>query len=217
MNQKIPLCLLSMFFMALIVVSCGSIPRRPLPEKAVVERPIIERPLAPEHIMGKGQIPQEKLARFLEQNNPEAERDFIQRLAGYYIEESAAEGVNYDVAFVQMCLETGFLRYGGLVTPDMNNFCGLGSTGIPDAYGYPERGLIFPEPRTGVRAHIQHLQAYADVVPLSNQLVDPRYGYVRRGSSPTIHGLAGTWAADRAYSEKLAAILERLYNFAYVE
>ena len=36
------------------------------------------------------------------------------------------KGSNSDVAFAQMCLETGFLRFGGLVTMDMNNFCGLG-------------------------------------------------------------------------------------------
>ena len=28
-----------------------------------------------------------------------------------------------------MCLETGFLRFGGLVSEEMNNFCGLGSIG----------------------------------------------------------------------------------------
>jgi hypothetical protein len=124
------------------------------------------------------------------------------------VEESYAEGVNHDTAFAQMCLETGFLRYGGLVSPDMNNFCGLGSTGP----GHP--GEIFPDPRTGVRAHIQHLKAYASEEPLNGTLVDPRYRYVKYGSSPAIDGLAGTWAADPKYAEKITAILERLYEFS---
>jgi hypothetical protein len=123
------------------------------------------------------------------------------------VEEAAAEGVNHDVAFAQMCLETGFLRFGGLVTVDMNNFCGLGSIGP----GQP--GERFPSPRIGVRAHIQHLKVYATGEPLNRELVDPRYRYVRPGSSPSIKGLAGTWAADKLYADKITSLLERLYVF----
>jgi hypothetical protein len=183
----------------------------PVPEAApaVPEKGIPERPEPPEHIMGKGMVSQEKLALFLLINNSGAGDDFVHALSGYYIEEAAAEGVNHDTAFAQMCLETGFLRYGGLVTPDMNNFCGLGAIG-------PEQpGLAFPDPRSGVRAHIQHLKAYATAEPLNQELIDPRYRYVKLGSSPTIHGLAGTWAADRAYSGKIASILKRLYEFSF--
>ena len=171
--------------------------------------PIPVKPEPPEDIMGKGLVSGEKLAAFLLWNNVFADTDFVDALSGLYVEEAAVEGVNHDVAFAQMCLETGFLRYGGLVTPDMNNFCGLGAIG-------PEQpGHAFPDPRTGVRAHIQHLKAYASADPLNQELVDPRYRYVRLGSSPTIYGLAGTWAADRLYSEKIAGILQRLYDSAF--
>jgi hypothetical protein len=148
------------------------------------------------------------MALFLEQNNPLADKDFVRTLAGLYVEEAAFEGVNHDTAFAQMCLETGFLRYGELVTPEMNNFCGLG------AIGPEQRGEVFPDPRTGVRAHIQHLKAYATEEPLKGVLVDPRYRWVRYGSSPTIHGLSGTWASDKAYSGKIGSILRRLYDFS---
>ena len=159
--------------------------------------------------MGEGKISSEQLARFLEGNNPGADKFFTGSLAAYYVEEAAVEGVNHDVAFAQMCLETGFLRYGGLVNPGMNNFCGLGSTG-------PENpGEIFSEPRIGVRAHIQHLKAYATVSPLNQTLVDPRYRWVRYGSSPEIGGLAGTWAMDRAYGDKIRTILARLYQSVF--
>ncbi|GHV64678.1 lipoprotein [Spirochaetia bacterium] len=156
-------------------------------------------------------IPQDKLALFLESINPEAEENFVGNLAAYYREEADAEGVNHDIAFAQMCLETGFLRYGNLVTADMNNFCGLG------AIGPGQNGERFPEPRIGVRAHIQHLKAYATDAPLKQDLVDPRYRWVRYGSAPTIHGLAGSWATDRSYAEKITAILEKLYRFVYQE
>jgi hypothetical protein len=180
-----------------------------VPEKAVVERP---KP--PEEIMGKGIAAGEKLALFLLLNNAKVDSGFAQTLASIYIEEAAAEGVNHDVAFAQMCLETGSLNYGGLVTPDMNNFCGLGSTGAPGPNG-PEKGAVFPDPRTGVRAHIQHLKAYATREPLNQELVDPRYSYVRLGIAPTIHGLTGRWAMDVAYGKKIAAILKQMYEFSF--
>jgi hypothetical protein len=117
--------------------------------------------------------------------------------------------VNYEIAFAQMCLETGFLRFGGLVRPEMNNFCGLGALG-------PEQpGERFDSPKTGIRAHIQHLKAYATGEPLNQALVDPRYRWVRKGAAPEISGLAGSWAADPAYAEKIRAILKRLYAFSW--
>ncbi|MDR0487762.1 MAG: glucosaminidase domain-containing protein, partial [Treponema sp.] len=135
--------------------------------------------------------------------------DYVRALAGFYIDEAAKEGINHDVAFAQMCLETGFLSYGGLVKPEWNNFCGLGAIG-------PEQpGEIFPEPRIGVRAHIQHLKAYATEEPLNGALVDPRYKWVRKGSSPGIDGLSGTWAADKSYSVKIKSILHNLYDFSF--
>jgi hypothetical protein len=107
-----------------------------------------------------------------------------------------------------MCLETGFLSFGGLVKPEMNNFCGLG------AINAEQPGERFPDQATGVRAHIQHLKAYATKEPLNQELVDPRYFYVRAGSSPLIKGLAGTWARDPRYAEKITGMLERLYRFS---
>ena len=179
------------------------------PEMSVIPPIGQDRVPVPELIMGRGIVLPKEMAAFLLESNPGVETAFIEELAYIYTEESAIEGVNSDVAFAQMCLETGFLRYGGLVTPDMNNFCGLG------AIGPVERGLSFPNPRTGVRAHIQHLKAYASEEPLKQLLIDPRFHYVRRGSSPAITGLAGTWAADPAYAEKIHRILERLYSFYY--
>ena len=178
----------------------------PEPESVVVPP---EKPPVPGEILGKGLVQPADMAAFLLGANPDADRDFVADLARLYQEEAGIEGVNHDTAFAQMILETGYLRYGGLVTPDMNNFCGLGAIG-------PEQpGHNFPDPRTGVRAHIQHLKAYAAEEPLKQELVDPRFRYVKRGSSPAIYGLAGTWAADKLYSEKIAGILQRLYDYSF--
>jgi hypothetical protein len=183
----------------------GRLPPEPAPPP---ERPVPEVPL---HILGEGLVPADTLARFLGEMNPQADKAQAERLAAFYTEEAAAEGVNHDIAFAQMCLETGFLRYGGLVSPDMNNFCGLGAIGLT------QPGERFPEPRIGVRAHIQHLKAYATDRPLNGELVDPRYRWVRYGSAPTIKGLSGTWAADREYGDKIENILERLYRYSYAD
>jgi len=160
----------------------------------------------PELIMGRGAMSVSRLVAFFLENNPDADEARVARLAALYVEEAAVEGVNADVAFVQMCLETGFLRFGGLVSPEQNNFCGLGATGP----GQP--GLFFPDERTGVRAHIQHLKAYGSTEPLIGVSVDPRYAYVTpKGKAPDIQGLAGTWAADPLYGDKLATLLSALY------
>jgi len=196
-----------------LVFSCTGTPQ-PEPEYVIFE-PVIESGGAaldnqpPELIMGRGMVTAEKLSLFLMKNNQSADADYVRRLAGMYLHESVIEGVNHDVAFAQMCLETGFLQFNGLVKPEWNNFCGLGAIG-------PEQpGLKFPNTRIGVRAHVQHLKAYATDKPISGILVDPRYKYVRKGSSPDIHGLSGTWAADKSYSVKISDILQRLYDFSF--
>jgi hypothetical protein len=203
------LCCGALFFSCSTVPAGRSRPPVEIPENPTIplppERPVPEIPL---QILGSGLVPADTLAMFLGEINPQADKGQVEQLAAFYAEEAAAEGVNHDIAFAQMCLETGFLRYGGLVTPDMNNFCGLG------AIGPAQPGERFPEPRIGVRAHIQHLKAYATDSPLNQELVDPRYRWVRYGSAPTIRGLAGTWAVDREYGDKLESILERLYRYA---
>ena len=208
----IPITIIGLFY------SCAALPPAnktkppktlPMEQAELPPEAIPVRPEPSENIMGKGKVSGENLALFLEQNNPKIDSIYIRELAHFYIEEAAAEGVNHDIAFAQMCLETGFLKFGNLVQPTQNNFCGLGAIGP----GQP--GHTFPDPRTGVRAHVQHLQAYATEDPLNGILIDPRYKYVRRGSSPTIHGLSGTWAADKSYGTKIGTILVRLYDFTF--
>jgi len=168
---------------------------------------IEDLPRTPIFIMGKGKADPEILISFLLSENNNADREFVETLAGLYIAEAETEGINHDIAFAQMCLETGFLRFGGLVVSEMNNFCGLGSIGP----GQP--GEWFPSVELGVRAHIQHLKAYASDQPLRGELADPRYYLVRKGSSPAVQGLSGSWAADKLYAEKIELILKRLYQF----
>jgi len=129
--------------------------------------------------------------------NPRVKPQSIDYIARVYVEEAAREGVNHDIAFVQMCHETRFLTYGNQVKKHQHNYCGLGATDDGSC------GASFSSVVIGVRAHIQHLKAYGSVYPLRARVVDPRFKYVKRGSAPTIDHLAGTWASDRKYGIKL--------------
>lgn len=176
---------------AVILFSCRTVP---------VRRVSISRSLT-----GTAVLTDKQLVSFFMANNPEADRAQVVRLAGYYIQEARMEEINSDVAFAQMCLETGFLRFGGLVTPDMHNYCGLG------AIDADHPGDSFATEREGVRAHIQHLNAYGDTDAPVNPVVDKRAKWVvPRGKAPTVFELAGTWAADKLYGRKLDTMLSRM-------
>jgi len=157
------------------------------------------------YIMDQGQSSASDFSAMILFYNPNLEIEKAEILARTYIYEAQKEGVNQDIAFVQMCLETGFLTFTGSVKPDQNNFCGLG------AVSKHESGLYFPDMQTGVRAHIQHLKAYASNNDLYHELVDSRFRYVKRGSAPTIYDLPGKWAADKDYAIKLEDLLARLF------
>ena len=163
-------------------------------------------------ILDQGQLSAEQLASFFMSRNPEADRAHITQFAQYYIDEAATEGINSDAAFAQMCLETGFLKFGGLVQPEFHNYCGLG------AMDADHPGEQFETEELGVRAHIQHLQAYAtkEETQLNGELIDPRYNWVHKTKYiETIFELTGTWATDPHYGEKIDGLLTAMENFSY--
>lgn len=158
-------------------------------------------------IMAPGMITSSELASFFMKQNPEANKEEVEELAQFYVYEGLQEGVNYSLAFCQMCLETGFLRFGNLVTPQMHNYCGLG------AMDQEHPGESFATMQLGVRAHIQHLQAYGttEEQKLKQELVDPRYNWVHKTKYiQDLWGLSGSWATDPEYSNKIESIMCKL-------
>ncbi|MBD2677502.1 MULTISPECIES: N-acetylmuramoyl-L-alanine amidase [Nostoc] len=160
-----------------------------------------------ERVMSNGNTSEVQLQLFLRNNNENALVKFPD-ISKLYREEAGIEGVNYDIAFCQMCVETGFLRFGGDIKPEQNNFAGLGTIG-----GGSE-AASFPSARIGVRAHVQHLKAYASLEPLVQEVVDPRFRFVTRGIAPLIDQLSGRWSADLDYGTRITAMLKRLYESA---
>ena len=162
-------------------------------------------------VMGSASVDAARLARWFRTRQPQPAGSYsatvpVDTLARYYVEEGAAEGVKGDVAFVQAVVETGWFRFGGSVPAWKNNFAGLGAT---DSSPAP---ASFPDARTGVRAQIQHLRAYADagatscaVPPLHRGCVYPRFNLVApKGKAPTWNQMGnGNWASSTTYASSI--------------
>ena len=154
-------------------------------------------------------------------------RTYIQRInpaapdiAALYIAEGEKEGIRGDIAFAQSCLETGNFKFTGgtAVTIDQNNFCGMGvvQMGV--------KGNSYATPQEGIRAQLQHLKAYANDLPLVNQLVTPtvgeaRFRFVQRGVAPFVEWLGAQenpqgrgWAMGAGYGAKILRILNAIIN-----
>ncbi|PZO35386.1 MAG: cell wall hydrolase [Pseudanabaena frigida] len=164
-----------------------------------------------DRIMGVGNASEVQLLMFLKNNNESALTNYGD-LPRLYREEAEVEGINHDIAFCQMCVETGFLRFGRGVAPEQNNFASLGDAIANSANN--ASGAIFDDQRTGVRAHIQHLKAYASTAPLFQPVVAPRFHLVARGIAPVLSQLTGRWAIDPLYDRKILALIRRLYESA---
>ena len=164
-------------------------------------------------IMGKSQASIEQMRTYIKEVNPQVP-DSVVKMIPLYIAEGTVEGVRGDIAFAQSCLETGdFTFFNSAVTFNQNNFCGLGvtKTGM--------KGNSFKTPAEGIRAQIQHLQAYASTDKLQNRCVDPRYTYVNRGCAEYVEHL-GThenpksqgWASGQNYGQKIINILNSILS-----
>ncbi len=158
-----------------------------------------------DRIMDHGKTTELQLMMFLKTNNELSIKDFPE-IGKLYREESAIEGVDYDIAFSQMCLETNFLRFGTLIKPSQNNFAGMGTPG-----GGPE-GASFASARLGVRAHVQLLKAYASTEPLVQESVNPRFRFITRGIAPLVGQLSGRWQPPTDYGDRILGIVRRLYE-----
>lgn len=168
-------------------------------------------------IMGKSDVTVQEMVDYFEQSGEkypseelsEGGADTIETFCQMYYDEAVAEGVRPEVAFAQTMKETGFLQYGGDASIEQFNFAGLGTTGG----GVP--GNSYPDVRTGIRAQIQHLKAYATSDPLIQECVDDRYEYVKKGSAPYVEWLGqqenpeGTgWATGENYGYDIVGMIE---------
>ena len=137
----------------------------------------------------------------------------LQEFCQIYYEEAKAEGVRAEVAFAQAMKETGWLQYGGIVKIEQFNFAGIGAV---DGNAEGECAS-FKDVRTGVRAQIQHLKAYASTETLNNPCVDPRFELVKRGVAPYVEWLGigenpsgAGWASAANYGRDIVNMIKAM-------
>lgn len=134
--------------------------------------------------------------------------DDVRAILKRYLATSKRAGVDPLLVISQMILETGNLTSHWSQRPRRNP-AGIGVTGEPGV------GISFPTWDKAVRAHVGRLLAYA--IPKGGGNVAQR-GLIkealavrplpdnRRGCAPTVKGLAGTWATDTNYANKITRI-----------
>lgn len=216
MSTSFPRHVILLSVLALLVLGAACGKKSPTAPTIPGTPPVTRTP-----IMGASRLSAAQLVAWVNGRQPQpagtyAATEPVEAIARYFIEEGAAEGITGDVAFVQSVLETGWFRFGGTVQPWMNNFAGIGAT---DTNPQP---AAFPDARTGVRAQIQHLRAYADftasacaVPPLHHPCVDPRFDLVTpKGKAPAWNDLGnGNWSTDPQYAAKILALYDEALRF----
>lgn len=119
--------------------------------------------------------------------------------ADYYWQYGVLMGIRPEVLYVQAAKETGFGKYGGAVTADMNNFAGIKKYGASgDAKDDHES---FATQEDGVRAHFNHMGAYVGIAPIGEP--HGRYQSVKSlswaGTVDCVEALGGKWCPDLYY------------------
>ena len=144
----------------------------------------------------------------------ETDASTLEKFCQIYVEEANAEGINGAIAFTQAMKETAWLKFGGDVKIEQNNFAGLGTTGGGVA------GASFTTVREGIRAQIQHLKAYGSKDALKNECVDPRFSLVTRGSAPYVEWLGQKenpngygWATSEGYGIDIEKMVKNLQTY----
>ena len=143
----------------------------------------------------------------------------IVTFCGILYDEAVAENIKPEIMYAQAMLETGYLKYGGIVQVWQFNFGGLGAVDGNASGGC----ATFPDVRTGLRAQVQHLKAYASKETLNNSCVDPRFNMVTRGTAPYVEWLGQKenpnvnskgdsygWASGVSYGFNIMSMINRM-------
>ncbi|MFY9175197.1 MAG: N-acetylmuramoyl-L-alanine amidase [Peptococcia bacterium] len=131
-------------------------------------------------------------------------------IAPLYWHYGQLTGIRPEVLYTQSAKETAYGRYGGAVTPDMYNWCGVKTA---NATGdRREDHQSFATPDDGVRAHFNHMSAYVGLKPVGTP--HPRYyvvqGMAWAGTVRDVEELGGKWAPSASYGQDIVKMLAGL-------
>jgi len=149
------------------------------------------------------------LSIFIKRNSSKIEK--AKSIAPIYIQYGKLFNIRADIAWAQMCHETGFLEYTGDVKPEQNNFVGIGATGG----GVP--GNSFETKELGIIAHYAHLAWYYypdHVNKYCSSTYDPRHfgsSHSKYTGDTTVGFLNGRWAPGATYTDKILKFANEIY------
>lgn len=132
-------------------------------------------------------------------------------------------GINPVLMLAQVCLETGYFNFGGVIDASYHNTCGLKTT-IGGGDYEANAHMRFKTWEDGIQAHADHLGLYAgskkcpkyspntknhsnEKYKSNGTTLDPRHFTYLYGKCPTVEGLSGTWATDKLYAGKLKILM----------
>ena len=153
-------------------------------------------------VIGYIDITADDLVRIFENRNS-TKVEKARRLAPLYIKYGELFDMRTDIAWAQMIHETGFLEYTGDVSPEQNNFVGIGATGG----GVP--GNSFATEELGIIAQFAHLAWYYypdHVNEYCSSEYDPRHfgdTHTRYTGDISLGHLNGRWAPGATYTHKI--------------
>lgn len=140
--------------------------------------------------------------------------DLFIAAADYYWYYGNLTGICPEILYAQAAKETAYGRYGGAVTPDMNNFAGIKTaTATGDTR---EDHESFATQEDGVRAHFNHMSAYVGLAPIGE--VHQRYYTVSSiswaGTVKYAEELGGKWCPDLYYGIAIIKdMVSQMYSY----
>ena len=142
------------------------------------------------HIISQPTASYDQLYNWAVDNN--ASETYLDNLQ-YIWDKSVQEGVNPVLVATQCALETNYMR--SYIFKTHNNTAGIKQT----SYTYRNYDTI----HDGIDAQIKHLKLYAGTM-------DSDTGSWLWGWCPTVEGLAGRWAEDPQYSNKILSMMTKV-------
>jgi hypothetical protein len=182
---------------------------KPKPEPAADEGPVTPRSA----LLAPSRATRKTLERYLlSRQHGSYDDDEVREIVGKYTAACKATGLDPLLVVAQMVLETGNLM-SFWSQPPRRNPAGIGVTGAAGA------GISFSNWDKAVAAHVGRLLAYALPAGTGTEAQRALVAQAlkvrplpddRLGVAPTLKGLAGTWATDPKYADKISRVANEI-------
>ncbi len=187
-------------------------PAKPKPPKTKPQ-PDTEPVTAQSTLIASPRATQRILERYmLSRQHGSYSDDEVREILRKYVATAKSVGLDPLLVVSQMVLETGNLM-SHWSQPPRRNPAGIGVTGKPGA------GLSFSNWDKAVQAHVGRLLAYVlpkdTGTPAQRELIAAALKVRslpddRRGRAPQLKGLAGSWAMDPKYADKITRVANEI-------